>query len=339
MRLASDYDLILEVCAASGAGLARTPVRQLEHYAEDTRFSGICAGQLPPACVAPGAQLRPIWRQAGADPALLGFTVEICCDCTGYTHTFAKSYGLKSLQRQIGDAIKSRSDSGDIQLDMLQTHLYAFRKAPEATPGKKLQSASEVLPLPLVPRPLAAVIPETVAADVAASPFSVLVAAHLLQDIRQETLRSLGTEQAGMLLGQLHQDPDQQRVFLHIAAQVLAETQVQREAAAFHFRPETFLEAQRLIDLRGQGEIVVGWWHSHAWCRACPYVPDCQVSTLFFSDQDCQVHAAAFGQPYMVALVVGKAAHKPMREPQVQMYGWHDTAIAARDFHCLTRVA
>jgi hypothetical protein len=175
-------------------------------------------------------------------------------------------------------------------------------------------------------------LPSTPVVEGASTPFSVLVSASLSRDITAETLRSIGTEQAGILVGQLYHDRERQHGFLHVAAQVLADTQVKREAAAFHFRPETFLAAQRMIALRGYGEIVVGWWHSHAWCKTCLYAVDCQVNTLFFSDQDCQVHEAAFNQPYMVALVVGKAASKPMREPQVQMYGWHNGAILPRDF-------
>jgi proteasome lid subunit RPN8/RPN11 len=337
MRLATDHDLILEVLSPTGAELGRTLVQHLERHAEDARFSGICAGKLPPSCTVPTAHLQPVWRQAGVDPSLLGFTIEIACDCNGQRHTFSKSYGPTSLQRQIRDVVKPLLDNEQVRLDELQAHLCAFRKAPESTDSRRLRGVPEVTPLPLVTQSLHALLPDRTMADTAvAEPFSVLLPEHLIGEITAETLRSIGTEQAGVLLGQLHYDVERQHVFLHVTAQLLADTQVQRQAAAFHFRPETFLAAQQVIALRGRKEMVVGWWHSHAWCRTCLYAMDCQVSTLFFSDQDCRVHEAAFNQPYMVALVAGKAATKPMREPVVRMFGWQDGAIVARDFHCLT---
>jgi proteasome lid subunit RPN8/RPN11 len=335
MHLTTDYDLILEVRSPSGEELARTLVPQPERYADDARFSGICAGQLPPTCVALTAHLRPLWHQAGADPALLGFAIDVCCACDGRQHTFTKSYGMASLQRHIRTAVQPQRDSGQRRLEAVNARLYAFRKSPVAAHGRRLHSVPEVLPLPFVSQPLTALRPDVPAVDAASTPFGVLVSAGLLREITAETLRSIGTEQAGILVGRLCHDPQQQRGFLHVTAQVLADTQVTREAAAFHFRPETFLAAQRMINLRGQGEIAVGWWHSHAWCQPCLSAVDCRANTLFFSDQDCQVHETAFTQPYMVALVVGKAASKPMREPQVQMYGWHDGAIMSRDFVAL----
>ncbi len=77
MRLVTDHDLLLEVLSPTGEEVGRTLVRQLERYADDARFSGICAGKLPLTCLAHTAYVRPVWRQAGIDPSLVGFGIDI----------------------------------------------------------------------------------------------------------------------------------------------------------------------------------------------------------------------------------------------------------------------
>jgi hypothetical protein len=279
--------------------------------------------------------MRPLWRQEGGnDASVHGFVVDIGCQCTEPPHTFAKWYTLKSLRLQIQAAVQSLLHDTNLTFDALRYRLGACRTSTGPVMPARLRAEAEATPLPIVPRSLTALLEES--PDLEALPaavFPVLVSTRTVRDITAETLRSIGTEQAGMLVGQLYYDAAQRQVFLHVTAQILAETQGERHAAAFHFQPDTFLAAQRQLDQRGHGDIIVGWWHSHAWCRACLDTPTCQVNTLFFSPEDFQVHNAAFTQPYMVAIVAGKAAHKPMRTPGVGMFGWQDGTVVPRPFH------
>ncbi|MEE8301515.1 MAG: Mov34/MPN/PAD-1 family protein [Candidatus Tectomicrobia bacterium] len=339
MHLITDYQLILDLLTPEGQELGRTPVQVLERYVEDARFSGICTHSLPPLCIAKAATLVPLWRQAEIDPSLLGFRLDLDCDCDGTSHTFSKSYGLTALQRPVQHATASLRDKGQLRLEeSVQYRLCAFHTQPLPTNDHALQGTPEVIPYPLQQQSLPALLPLDVSADqLMTSSFSVLLCEHARRDLEQETLRSIeaGTEQAGMLVGHLNHDPHRQHVFLTITAQVLADTQVERQAMAFHFHAETFLAARDVIRLRGQGEHIIGWWHSHPTCQACLQSKDCTVNTLFFSEQDCLVHEAAFNQPYMVAVVTGKASERQAREPALQMYGWQDGCIVQRDYLCI----
>ncbi len=339
MRLITDYQLIFDMFTSEGQELGRTPVQVLERHVEDARFSGICTHSLPPFCIAKAATLVPLWRQAGVDPFLLGFRLDLACDCDGTSHTFSKSYGLTALQRPVQHAAASLRNNGQLRPEeSVRYRLCAFYTQPAPDNDHGLHGTSEVIPYPLQQQSLPALLPPDRSADqLMTSSFSVLLSEHARRDLEQETLRSIeaGTEQAGMLVGHLHHDPYRQHVFLAITAQVLADTQVERQAMAFHFHAETFLAARDVIRLRGQGEHIIGWWHSHPTCQACLQSRDCTVSTLFFSEQDCLVHEAAFNQPYMVAIVTGKASERQAREPALQMYGWQDGCIVQRDYLCI----
>jgi hypothetical protein len=338
MRLTSDYTLVLEVFSPTGKELLHTFAPSLARCAEDTWFSGICTGQLPPSCTAASTTMRPLWRQEGSNaPGVHGFVIDIDCQCTGCQHTFAKWYGLKSLRLQIQAAVQPLLHDKALTFEALRYRLDACRTPAAPVTLARLHAEAEATPLPIVPRSLATLLQESPNLEAMPSAvFPILVSTRTVRDITAETLRSIGTEQAGMLVGQLYYDAARRQVFLHVAAQVLAETPGERHAAAFHFHPDTFLTAQYQLDQRGQGDIIVGWWHSHAWCRACLDTPACQVSTLFFSPEDFHVHNAAFAQPYMVAMVAGKAAHKPMRTPGVEMFGWQDGTVVPRPFHGVT---
>lgn len=339
MRLTTDYQLILDMFTPTGQELGHTPVQVLERYVEDARFSGICAHALPSSCIASAATLVPLWRQAGVDPSLLGFRLDLACDCDGTPHTFSKSYDLTALQRPVQHATASLRDNGQLRPEeIVQYRLCAFRTQAAPDHGRHLHGTSEVMPYPLQQQPLPALPQADRLADVStASSFSVLLCEQARRDLEQETLHSIeaGTEQAGILVGHLHHDPHRQHVFLVITAQVLADTQVERQAMAFHFHADTFLAARDVIRLRGQGEHIIGWWHSHPPCQACLQRTDCTVNTLFFSEQDCLVHEAAFNQPYMVALVTGKASEGQARAPALQMYGWQDGCIVQRAYHAM----
>lgn len=339
MRLMTEHQLFLDMFTPAGQELGRTPVQGLEHYVEDARFSGICTHALPSSCVADAATLVPLWRQAGVDPTLLGFRLDLACDCDGTPHRFSKSYGLTALQRPMQHATASLRDTGQLQPDeRVQYRLCALPTQLVPRSDNRLHGTSEVTPYPLQQQSLPAPLPPHGATDQAVtSSFSVLLSEQARRDLEQETLHSIevGTEQAGILVGHLYHDPQRQHVFLLITAQVLADTQVERQAMAFHFHAETFLAARDVIRLRRQGEHIIGWWHSHPPCQACLQRMDCTVNTLFFSEQDCLVHEAAFNQPYMVALVAGKASERQARQPALHMYGWQDGCIVQRAYHVM----
>jgi hypothetical protein len=93
------------------------------------------------------------------------------------------------------------------------------------------------------------------------------------------------------------------------------------------------------MELRGEGEIIVGWVHSHPFrfCAECPLPtpPECIRKVLFYSDDDEFLMELSFPRPFMVGLLT---ALEPRLEPvldhlPVRLYGWRQGEITARGFH------
>jgi hypothetical protein len=101
------------------------------------------------------------------------------------------------------------------------------------------------------------------------------------------------------------------------------------------FTPEAWAATDAAIRLRNQGEIHLGWWHSHpirAWCQNCPAERQavCRYNDEFFSEHDAALHRAVFPRSYSVALVVNDRAAGDLTH---SMFGWWMGQIAPRGFH------
>jgi hypothetical protein len=168
--------------------------------------------------------------------------------------------------------------------------------------------------------------------------FPVLIHRAVIADALAEAAGDPEHEAGGFLLGHLRRDDATRRPYLEITGLVPAQA-TEATAASLTFTPESWAHVRRLIDLRGAGEILVGWMHSHPFrfCTECP-VPapaECIAKVLFFSRDDEFVMETAFPQPFMVGLV---AAVEPRLEaalghPPVRLFGWDRGVIRARGFH------
>jgi hypothetical protein len=92
---------------------------------------------------------------------------------------------------------------------------------------------------------------------------------------------------------------------------------------------------------RGEGEIFVGWMHSHP-IRLCPECPapvpaECQAKVLFYSSEDRFLMESSFARPFMVGLL---AAVEPRLESAlghlpVKLFGWRGGLIELRGFEVI----
>jgi hypothetical protein len=170
--------------------------------------------------------------------------------------------------------------------------------------------------------------------------FPVLIHRHVIDEAIVEAAGSPENETGGFLLGHLRLDSASRRPFLEVTDLVPAQS-TEASIISVTFTPLSWAHVRRLIDIRGEGEILVGWMHSHPFrfCADCP-IPapeECITKILFFSRDDEFVMEAAFPQPYMVGLLAGleprlEAAigHKPVR-----LFGWDRGVIRARGFHLI----
>ena len=166
-----------------------------------------------------------------------------------------------------------------------------------------------------------------------APPFELYLSKAVIDELREDTRRSLHVEQAAILTGRLVQDPDGSIAVL-VTGRTHATVEARGTAATFEFSPLTFAAARAESLARDPGCTILGWAHNHPVCQDCPLVePYCRSETVFFSLADRQVHRTSFAAPYAIALVLGKGRHKSPSDPIVRAYVWNHGTINEHPFH------
>ena len=147
-----------------------------------------------------------------------------------------------------------------------------------------------------------------------------------------------GRETGGILIGRLHHDSSLPEIFAEVSAQIPAE-HTQGTIAKLTFTAETWSAASAAVRLRNQGEIYLGYWHSHPvweWCRARECTPEkqktCPLADGFFSEDDRAVMRAAFPRAHSLGLVVNDPA---FRDLSFSLFGWREGKIHSRGFYLL----
>jgi hypothetical protein len=111
-------------------------------------------------------------------------------------------------------------------------------------------------------------------------------------------------------------------------------------ATKLTFTSDTWTDVRRAVELRGSGEIVLGWFHSHpqhAWCRerACPLEQQrqCPSAMGFFSTDDAALHRTMFPRAFTVALVMTHS----VRGILPRLFGWRAGLLEARGYRVLAQ--
>jgi hypothetical protein len=170
----------------------------------------------------------------------------------------------------------------------------------------------------------------------------VVVSRSLIEESCEEARRHPDREIGGLILGDVHRDPANGQVFVHLRCLASGEGTTESSKASVTFTADSFAKARGLIALRAsQGmppETIVGWMHSHPFrfCAECPLPtsPECIKKVLFYSDDDVQLMESTFYQPFMVGLLAGvepklegALGHLPVR-----LFGWTSGEVKPRGF-------
>jgi proteasome lid subunit RPN8/RPN11 len=140
-------------------------------------------------------------------------------------------------------------------------------------------------------------------------------------------------ETGGILIGYLRRDPAVGELFVEITEQLPAEY-AEGSSTRLSFTPDAWTAVRAALDLRRQGEIMLGWWHSHVQSALCPDCSEedraaCRFREDFFSSHDHALHRTVFPRAYSVALVVNVVTAGP---PTHSLFGWSDGLIRPRSF-------
>ncbi|HWG47332.1 MAG TPA: Mov34/MPN/PAD-1 family protein [Gemmataceae bacterium] len=168
----------------------------------------------------------------------------------------------------------------------------------------------------------------------------VFIPRRVLEDALTEARSTPDHEVGGVLLGHLRRDTGDDELFLEVTCHVPAQA-TETAATSITFTADTWDHARRVADLRGEGEIFVGWVHSHPFLLPDP-VPEplpveCVNDILFFSDDDRFVMEQAFARPFLVALqtAVDSRLERALGHLPLRLYGWRDGEVVPRGFQVI----
>ena len=281
------------------------------------------------------ARVLPIWHRSGK-PVLRGFRVvlggagrrAVACDFT--SRFFAAS--ARTLSSTLVDA--GALVSGEVFRYMA----LAVRDPDGRPPESRLR-----LVVRDVDEANAPVVREAARADAVAGAsrlgeplageIPVIAAPRVLDEIVALTQAAGAVETGGALVGHLFRDASMCEVFVRITAQVPAR-HTEATTVRLAFTADTWRDIQRDTDARGNGERLVGWWHSHPvadWEGDTPggSGDDGEAAALrdCFSEHDSALHRTVFPGSHCIALVANRLAANVVK---FSVFGWHDAVLRRR---------
>jgi len=164
----------------------------------------------------------------------------------------------------------------------------------------------------------------------------VFVAERVIEEAAEVSRKAGDREVGGLLLAYLNRSPEDSEIFLEVRAQVPA-LHTDATSASLTFSSETWAAGNAALRLRGQGEILGGWWHYHPeWesQKACAKCPEerrrvCPLSRPFFSRDDVHLHRTVFSKAYHAALLMSDLGGD---ELDAAFFGWRHGAVVSRGF-------
>ena len=321
-------------------GSQRLENRDFAHAVRETRFDafrlGLSDDYLPSTA---GAGIEPVFpNHEQATPRAEGFHVSVTLE-NGRAHRreFNLDYFRQFANLRRAEMLRREELTSEQELYF---RLNAFLDDDQAAkaPAKlniSLEPAGGISTTPGSRRDFGRAEPcdDPIYADMA-----VLVDRGVLEESVEEAREDPEREIAGFLLGKLHRDVKSKEVFLAVTGLASAAGTTEADATSVTYTPASFAHAREMIQLRGAGEVIVGWYHSHPFrlCAECPLPtpPECLNKILFYSQDDIHLMETTFEQPYMVGLL---AAVEPRIEEAighlpVKLYGWRDGQIQQRGF-------
>jgi hypothetical protein len=303
-------------------------------------FDGLRRGRLTaydPAGSRARVEPQPA-RVGGGSPQARGFDVVVPTPDGGEHRVgFGIDYFQSRVVRIFTEALLAR------RLSVTQGLLFQLTACPEGAapaPDRPARFTVESVsaPVPVLPGSRKALGETEAWDDPRPDELPVLIHRAVIDEALDEARRCPEQEVGGLLLGHLRRDAESREVFLEVTCHLPA-----RATEATHtsvtFTPDTWADARRVAQLRGRGEIFVGWVHSHPFRfegedLPDPVPPELATTILFYSPDDLALMEQSFARPFMVGLLtaVEPRLGPALGHPPVRLFGWRGGEIHARGF-------
>ncbi len=343
------YSYALHVLREDGSAVAQVPVDVDWGPAREwVRLLALRRGSPPAEAFARECVIEPLWHAVRGAPYLAGFRARVEADGRSAGNATAEpaepwhDFTTAYFSRVSGAASARLVEEGALREGERFLSLpVAFPRddAPEgAAPALRLNARPAAPVVPIRPGRLGDLLERSVARG---SPgddgdLPVFVPRAVLEEAASLARAAEAKETGGILVGDLHRDPDTAGVFAAVTAQIPAR-HAKADLTSLSFTPEVWTDVRAALALRHRGEIMLGWWHSHPvreWCKGCSEESRrrCSLAADFFSDHDRALHRTVFPRAYSLGLVVNDVAADA---PTFSLFGWRGGLIEPRGFHVL----
>ena len=332
------YQFVLEMYDQGGTRLGPVPLEVDWEPAEEwTRFRAVRDGRLSPANPGAGGRVDPLWHNDLGAPYTRGFCVRME---SGSRREVEEEFGQAYFSGQAHEASSRLVEKGQLLAGETFTYLvtaFLSDKKREDVNGSRFEVEQVIPPFPLRKGNLADLLCHASSRGTQEKEdIPIFIPQRLLSEASNLARGAGSVETGGVLIGHLVRDPGVPEIFVKVTDQIPARHTV-GDSTRLRFTAETWTEAQGVLDLRKQEEIMVGTWHSHPvheWCKHCPVERrrNCPLSFDFFSTHDRALHRTVFPRAYGLALVVNDIG---TGEPTHSCFGWRKGLLQPRGFHVL----
>ncbi|UCH83225.1 MAG: Mov34/MPN/PAD-1 family protein [Candidatus Latescibacterota bacterium] len=336
------YKYAIEMYRDDGTNLGQVPVEMDPQPAlEWTWLTGLRRNKLELSDGTGSSAVLPVWHREVGEPYIEGFRVTILSDeDDGITEDFSTLYFKREADQARLNLIASKRLRKD---ETVRYVTLAFLNDAHAMPAARPQFKTREAPpdIRIVESDFGSFVNRSqLEGEVTTEDIPIVIPRRILDETRELALASRDKETGGVLIGHLHRDRTVPEVFVEVTAQIKAAHAV-ADAARLTFTPDTWSAVQAAVDLRGEGETWVAWWHSHVpvgvSCKDCPEEKRavCPLVNGFFSQDDRQLHRTVFFKAFASALTLSLKDEGDGSEITHKLYGWRHGVIEPRGFYVL----
>lgn len=312
---------------------------------ECCQLAGVGAGRLESTATLPPGSIQPVWADEAGAPTVRALRVSMEAE-RGDEWSVVDLDVSRYLRAAIRRGASRLVEEGKLTEGSLYRHRVVAFATRDESPGRRRTTTRATVPaeeeglleldlesgsdaVAIVERSfdalLGSVRPE------AEDPLPVVLHDIVAKDLLELAAAADEVECGAGLLGFLARDDESGRLFLEVTALAPVRGGLSKERS-FVFTDEAWASVQEICALRGEGELVVGWAHSHPnFCAKCPpqRQEKCSAAHAFFSEDDAHLHRTCFAKAWQVALL---ASDLPAQGRVLNLFGWGGGIIVPRAF-------
>ncbi|MGH7467138.1 MAG: Mov34/MPN/PAD-1 family protein [Longimicrobiales bacterium] len=328
-------------------GEDHSPLRQIpvtmdwDPLREWIRLMALRQGSTPARALLLDCSIDPIWDHNLGDPFVGG--LRACALAVEGAHTLAAEFGTSFFSAAAKAAVNQLVDEGVLQagtgVRCLPVAYARPQDSDEPLQNGRFTTQAGAPTLHIRSGSLSHCLARSASAanaHVGLDDIPVFLPQAVLHEARELASAESARETGGLLIGHLCRDVAGGDLFIEATAQLPARN-VDASLHRLTFTSDTWTEFRSALALRGQGEIMIGWWHSHPvreWCKKCSEESQraCALRGDFLSEDDRLLHRTVFPRAYSLALVVNVVGYE---EPTFSLFGWRQGLLELRGHHVL----